>query len=65
MKTLVIILVCAVIAGGLLMNIITGFARKECAKGCPDNPAALKVHFELGPVSFATCVCEGKGAHGE
>jgi hypothetical protein len=45
------------IGAGIVSNLLSRMSREECARQCPQNPAALKRHFEIAGFELVQCNC--------
>lgn len=52
-----LLLAVLVVGGGWVCNLLSEMSREQCRKECPQNSAALKQRFSIGPFELVTCNC--------
>lgn len=53
------VLLAGLIGGGIfLSNLMSGMARQQCSRNCPNDPAGLTVVFDFGFVKYESCKCK-------
>lgn len=59
MKSLGYALLISGLVGGayLLTKVISQKSAQECARQCPENEAALRTAFQIGPLALQLCNC--------
>lgn len=53
------LLLAGLVGGGIfLSNLMSGMAREQCGRNCPDDPNGVRVVFDIGFVKYEECLCK-------
>jgi hypothetical protein len=53
------LLLAGLVGGGIFMaNLLSGMAREQCNRNCPDDPNGVRKVFDIGFVKYEECMCK-------